>query len=260
MKKSQIVVGIIYMLILIISVILFIIVKNNEKNNQNIDAYFILDNQTNYIYSINDGFSIISDEEIESLKLLFKTYSDGNYIGDYYLTKVNLWNLFDKNNNYISYDGYLFAYSSNLKISIDASKSRTMNNLEMNLLKKHFKISSFNHLYTNEVYEVDLNNDGIVDKIICASNNSIETSNSENYNLIVSIIDNQVKAIVEEYNVSSTNVYSIKGFFNINNSAYKYVIVEKIMNYDGDVESYSVNDKIYKYYNNNYKEVKTTKR
>ncbi len=252
MKKWQVVVSIICLILCVISLIFAAIYKKNQNSK---DAYFILDNNTNYEYSASKGFSIVDDSEIQSLNLLFNTYENGQYIGDYYFSKVNSWNLFDKKSEYKSYNGHLFAYHGKMDLKVDNIKSRNINEEEKILISNKYGIYNFDYLFTNQVYEVDLNNDEVIDKIICVSNNSVDMDTRDMYNLIIFVIGDEIKTIIKELNVTTASVYSVKNIFNINNNVYKYIVIESIDNYNGDIESYKVTDMIYEYKKGNYTNV-----
>lgn len=239
-----IVCGFIYMVIL-----LFVL---NNSNKQNDKIYLVLDNQINYSYK-NGEYTEIDNEEIENIQEKFNVYIDNKNIGKYSLKAGNVWNLFDSENNYKYYKGYLFA--TNGKVKISDVNSRKLTESEKEMLEKKYNIKIKETINVEEVYDIYLNNNDISDKIICVSYSEVGENTSEFYNLILTNIDGEINTIIKEKGEEVNSLYYIKGIFKIDNEKNNSFIVQKIENYNGDIENYSINDYIYQYKKGIYKKM-----
>lgn len=252
MKKHQI---IIYVFLIVFFVTVFIVYKVLGIDPK-IDEYFVFSNSNNYGYSKKHEFYNISDDQIEKSKMLFNTYVDGSLKGKFYLSKINVWNLFDQNSEYVSYDGSLFAYAGNTDVKTEVPGCHKIDENDKKLLKEKFNVKSFESLVNDQSCDVDLNADGQNDKIIAVSNNSTELSLSDSYNIVITVVNKKISVLVEEHEVDSPNLYEISHLLNIGDKNEKYIILKGVVNYDGDIESYKSDYSIYEYKKGKYQQVK----
>ena len=224
--------------------------NNTSNNNVNEEAkYLVVGNISNLSYS-NNTFSKTNKSNIEELDKL-KVYVNNNYYGDYKFKSGENWNLFDKNNAYVNYNGNLLAYSDNFNIKVrNKYKIRTIDENDKVFLINNYNINSFEYLTTNEAIDIDLDNDGTKDEIICLS--SMEESNNikNYYNLLVLKLNNEKVTLIEEREKDAKYVYDIYGIINVENSPYDSIILTKTEGYISD--NPKVSSLIYNYKNDKY--------
>ena len=233
--------------------------KDNESNNSSSsnnssevkkeDKYLVLDNISNIHYN-NIDYSNAKIKRIEELDKL-KVYVNNNYYGDYKLKNAGNWNLFDKNDEFVNYNGSLIAFSENFNIKVRNNyKIREINEKDKVLLMNKYNLSTFEYLTTNEVIDYDLDNNGVMDEIICLS--SIEESNNPKnyYNVVMLKLNDEVIPLIEERENNAKYVYSIFSILNIENNKYDSIILTKTEGYIS--ENPKVSSIIYNYKNDKY--------
>ena len=227
--------------------------SNNKPNNNNSttvkeEKYLVINNTSNLNYS--DGkFTDVKISVIEALDNL-KVYVNNNFYGNYKLKYVSNWNLFDKKDEFVNYNGNLLAFNDNFNIKVRKYKIRQIDDNDKVFLINNYNLNSFEYLTTNEVVDIDLDNNGIVDEIICLS--SMEESNNikNYYNIIVLKLNNEKITLIEEREQDATYVYSINSIINIEDNEFDSIILSRVEGYIS--ESPKTTNLIYNYKNNNY--------
>lgn len=228
MKKRETTVFI----VLIISCLLiifcyFTFIKKKEDQSRE-RFYMVIDNVANLMY-VNNSWSYTNSSLIEKYGN-YETYSYNNYLGKNSLEYVNTWNLFDKDKNFVNYKESLFAYSDNFNIKKINTSIRNITDVEKQEIISNFHYDDFNYLLSNEVLDIDLNNDGIMDKIVCVSNvNENKNLSDKYYNLIYIKLNDKIIEVVNQnsknYNILRTDIYDLSYFFSYQKE--KYFIIKK---------------------------------
>ncbi len=256
MKNKRIILGIV--VVLAIYAVIMIIMFYKKNSNINTDKYLIVNNNLNLKFN-NGKYVKVGTSEIENSNIEFKAYVNNNYFGKYYLKYGGSWNLFDKSNNFIKYDGSLIAVSDGYELDFDNLNSRTINDDEKNYLTSKYGINNYDFLITNEVYDIDLDKNGTMDKIICISNSyyySLSETYIENYDiknnysLVLVILNGDEKVIHKEIGKNDITVYSVIGSFR-NDAKQINIIMESTVGYIS--ENPTSIDEIYTYKNNTKK-------
>lgn len=260
MKKNKIII----LLVIIIAyvVALFVILlgnkKTEEKNTKNNEKkYIVVDNFARLSFS-NNSWSKASTSEIESYgeyKVLINNKPFGNYKLEYGTT----WNLFNNANDYIDYEGNLFAYSDNFNINVvTLEKNNFLSDENKKIISEYFNYDDYSNLITNDVITVDIDNNGVMDEVVCVSNIGIDKKyKSKYYNLIFIKLNDE---IIEILNQNSSNskimeepVYNLSTLFELNRN--KYLVIKKTIGIDSDTPTESV--LLYQQLNSdNFKKVK----
>ena len=222
---------------------------NNQTDNNDEKKYLVIGNISNLSY-INNKFYGVKSNEIEKLDKL-KTYVNNKYYGDYKFKMGKNWNLFDKNNEFINYNGNLIAYSDNFNIKVRSKyKIREINEKEKVFLINNYNLSSFANLITNEVADIDLDNNGVEDQIICLSFMDENDNIKNNYRIVVIKLNNEKITLIDERNEDAKNIYSIYGIINIDNNKYDSIIITKTEGYI--TQDPKMSSLIYNYKNDKY--------
>ena len=249
MNKIKLLIGFIICVTIYMLIMLFIF--KDKIFDSDSGLIMVLDNQKNYLYK--DGkYQEISTSEIEK-EDEFNVYIDGSNTGKYGLKLGNVWNLFDKTNNYKSYKGYLFAINDNSKIEVEKNEFRKLDNNEKSYIKKMYNISKFDNLSNEKVYMIDLNNDEKLDKLICLNYYVVGENKKDYYNLIIAIIDDKNYNIINEKGLKVNSIYDVKMIYKLDKDKYKSIIIEKITNPEGDIHDYNIDDNIYNFDGKKYK-------
>ena len=254
MNKSKILIGFIICVTIYMGILLIAFRKQIFGKEEKIDIYMVLDNQKNYLYS--DGeYTEISDTEIEKLDKTFDTYVNYDDYGNYKLKMGSVWNLFDEKDDFKMHEGYLFAVSDSKKANVETSRPRSLTDEEKNMLKDDYEVSNLNNLMVEQVFDTDLDNDDKIDKLICVSYHEIGEDTKNYYNLVIAIIADKKYNIIKEKGSKLDNIYMIKAIFRIDEESHQSFVLEKITNPEGDIESYDVNDAIYRFNDGKYQAV-----
>ena len=250
---------ILFIVLLVYLVLMYLLFGNKDKDSLNF-KYIVLDDNIQLEYN-NESYYRINSDDINKLKINFDTYVNNSDFGNYRLEKVGSWNLFDSSNNIKIYDGYLLAINENSNVKVFDNNYREINSNEKEYIKDKYNISNFDFLINNQVYDIDLDNNGVLDQIICITNSyyyslsDIELSDYSldkyEYSLVFVIMNNnQYNTIIKEIGKNDLNLYSLKGIY----KSKKYnIILERTSNLFGDNKI--VKDNIYSFDKNKFSKV-----
>ena len=258
MKKKNLIIFII--ILLIYGFIMFLIFHNRVNNNtskeskiiDNTTRYLVIDNVSNWSY-INNSWKLVSTNAIDNSKQSYKVYQNNNYLGEYKLLYGNRWNLFNDNNEYVDYNGNIFAYSSNFDIRLIRFKEKEITEEDKSSITKDYNINNYDYLMNNQIISVDLDGNNELDQIIALSNIGEDYYDSKNfYNLISVKLNNKIYKIIDE-NKNNTDTlkistYKINRIFNLNNDF--YIVIEKIDGAESDMPSST--NYLYKFENDKF--------
>ena len=233
-KKNKVLI-IILSIVLIYAIIMVFVLKkdanNNKPNNQtdtNNTYYLLLNNISNWAYS-NNKWSSVSNGEITKADATYKAFVNNNYLGEYKVLYGTKWNLVDNDNNIVVYNGNLIAYSNDFNINVSHAASRKINADDEKIIKEQFSFANLSDLTENEAYDIDLDNNGVKDEIVCLSNVGSTSSLSSYFNLVFVKYNDNVKTIISE-NIKPEEMLDSKTYYislvaNINKSDVSSVIV-----------------------------------
>ena len=237
MKKRKflivfLIIGIIYSLI--------IIIINRSDNSKKDKRNILIIGENVFEYKNNE---ISKTEEINK-DVLYNVYINNNY---YEKTNLN-------NKKIDDYEGLLLAYSDNLNIIVKNADIDIIGNNDLQRINNIMGYNvNMNDLFVNESITLDLDNNGINDKIVNVSNLDFEKDQSIYFNLTYVILNNDIeqvliKEIVPAREVLISPVYYFYSTFNINNDSHNNIILQK--------RHFSMSEKpeslIYKYENGKY--------
>ena len=206
--------------------------SSQEKENKTIsnEIYYILTNHGSIVYKDNKWESISSYDIKDESK--YKTYVGESYLGDYNLIYGGIWNILD-NDEYKPYDNELIAFSLNMGANLRKASVRELNSDDRIFIISNFGYKNFDYLLYNQVYEIDLDSNGIEDKIVCVDNFDVSELNRDNYySLVYVILNNELITLVNDH--KKNNYYSVVGIFNKNNELNNSIILRRITNYEND--------------------------
>lgn len=217
--------------------------KESKKNNY----YLVTDNsEFEYYYKSFKKASITTIERQDK----FNVFVNNKLLGDYKLKYATYWNLFDEDNNFKMYDGKLLAMTSNMNAKVRNIEIREINDSDKVLLINNFDIKTFNYISTNEVVDIDLDNNGVMDEVICVSSMQESDNSNNHYSIVVVKLNNEVIPIIEEKKDKAIYVYNIYGIINIFEREHDNIIISRTKDYDTDEPR--TEDFIYQFKNNKY--------
>ena len=210
----------------------------------------VIDNISNWGY-VDGRWRTLDIDEIEDNE--FVVYVNHQYYGNYNLKYGTIWNLFDDNNSYVEYYGDLIAYSNDFNVVIPSYAVTNVTGVEISeittILGHGFNSST---LSTNEVVNIDLDSNGIVDKIVNVSN--LDSLEEEQYyfNLCYVVLNNEIQILINE-NVDEKMLllypkYNIEYILSFSNNEYYSFIMQE--GYFSEVDSTKNN--LYAFSNNKY--------
>ena len=261
MTKKKVVV--IILLVLLYGFIMFMLFykNNNDINNDkediiyyknDVSKYIVIGNTSNLMYRKNK-WSRVGNKTIQNSSNHFKTYNNNDYLGEYILQYGTNWNLFNDKSEFVDYDGDLFAYSDNFDIQLIRFNSSEITDDDKSIIIKKYGNKMFDNLITNEVVNVDFDNNGQIDKIICLSYNGMDLEESDYFYNLVFINLNGVYYTIIDQNKNNSNtlelpIYKINRLFSYENE--NYIIIEETYGIDSDSPS-SINN-LYKFKNDKF--------
>ncbi len=247
-SNKKVIIGVFICLFAYLLIIVFTYKKNIFDKRY---LYIVLDNQVNYLYN-NDGFKKINNSDLEKMNLKFNCYEDNINIGEYYLKRGTIWNLFDENNNYKYYSNYILAINGTYPFELDSINYRELSSEEKRYINDKYNISQ--DIISGKTIDVDLNGDNVQEKIIISSYNG-EDINTNDYNLVLIMNNKKYSEIVYNTNLNANNSYDIKAIFKLGEDKYKTIILEEIENIDGDIDTYKKENIIYQYGKKGYQKI-----
>lgn len=223
----------------------------NTPTEETSSYYMIIKNSGNLLYKDSKWSSATSDD-IENSNMLFSTYINNNYLGEYYPKYATVWSLFDKNSNYKNYTGDLIAYSNNFKVVLSNASFSSLTSDDKAFIKTNYNIDNYDYLINEQVYNIDLDGDGEKDKLVSLTNTDLsQLGIPYYYNLIYLVINNNLQTLVyEQKEDAMTNYYSIEIIFKKESDKSKSLIVKKITGFESDSSSNEL--QVYEYKNNQY--------
>ncbi len=243
-NKVKIIIGCIVLVIAIILRLVLYSDNSNENNDSFVETkYFFIDNYVAFSYK-NNSIKYLSYEDEGILKNKFNVYSDGNYLGNYYVRKIpSGLKLVDDNNNFIDYNGYLIgsSYYDSIRVSNIITDTNILgaNSIANGILKQENISATYDFETTNFIrYSVDINNDGLNEYIYLLSSKPL-TSDIE-YSILFTYENNEYNVISKEINNSSTGYQlTIVGLLDINNDNQLDIVVAK-SKFSHDIECYEI--------------------
>lgn len=220
-KKVPII--IIVILLLVIVLLLFVFKKDLKNNSKVVSNYMIIGNDSIWKYTNKWESSYYSDVDNNKMNV----YVDNIYKGEYVLKYGNGWNLF-LNDKYQQFSGSLIALSNNFGnvLNVDINEIDDNDIIKVNeILHSNYVKSNFSLM---EKVNVDLDNNGVLDKIVNVSNLDIEDEDKY-FNLVYIILNNKVyvlkKEIISKENYYNAPIYNIKVLVKF--SDYTNIVISK---------------------------------
>src|SRR5574344_2368510 len=264
MNKNKVLI-ILLIIILLYAALMFFLYKkgsnnttndvNNNTENTTITSsakYLVVNNISNYQY-LDGKWSKTSTNNLEDANNKFKVFSDNTYLGEYSLKYGKVWNLFDNKDNFVNYSGKLIAYSNNFNINLKRFTIRNLNEADKKILTDSYQITNFDDLYVDEAVDIDLDDNGVMDKIICASKGGFSTDPDVNsfYSIALVILNGENKIVVQE-GKDFDKIYNILTYFIMDGNT-AYLDLEYTSNVDTD---YQTNGTVlYQYSDGDFKKI-----
>lgn len=225
--------------------ILIYIIFISKKNYIDFDGYIVLSNYLNV--ECKDGnCNNISSDTLNNKKIKYNLYTNDNSYNNVNLKFGSVWNIFNKDYQYISTPKDFIAYSGKFNLTpYNIEKYlQELNDDDIDYIYKKYKDNNFT---ISNKYIIDLNNDGIDDKIVFATNYSEYDLKSEKAFWICYAEINGKKNIIYEKvykdNFNLVEDLSLKHLFKINDKIYFSILSEKFYNVNAkSLKLYVVSD------------------
>lgn len=240
MKNNQkIILGIVVVVLIVISIIAVMISNEQEENkktnennpNSNIPKkidYLVVDNTDLFSY-VNNNWQRLHN--YENLSEKFTVYVNKEYFGEYYLEYIKDWNILDEDRKFHNYEGNILAYTNGINVKLRKynienitveDKQEIATILASDITDINFSI--------DEKVMIDLDNNGIMDKIINVSN--LDSLDERMYfNLLYVVINGEVDVLIKDIvalnDLLIKPVYNINYILGINNDIYDSILVRE---------------------------------
>lgn len=183
--------------------------SDNNKTESTINySYMLINNTSNWRY-YKGTWSSFDPSNFNNNKKTFKVYNDCKFLGNYYLSHANVWDVYDSSENFVGYSGNLFAVSTDLNYTPVSTQTREMTSDEIDLVKTNMGIKNIGYMSEKEAVDVDLDHNGIMDKIIIVSNVGSEEVEEKFFNVIYVVLNNNMQKLVEDNIASKDSLSSI---------------------------------------------------
>ena len=222
--KKNLVIIIFIIICATVTLLAFII---NKKTG--FDGYFIYSNIASYRCN-NDECYEVDNEDLNKKELDYNVYLDNKEYKDSHLEYVKVWNIFDKNMEYISSPIDFFAYSGDFKIDYyDKKNTSELTDDDINYIKENLKnIKEYKPEYS-VVYNIDLDENDI--RLVIVSNYNEDTVESKDALYAFAYIDinnnrSEIYKKVFRDPLLTKNVY-LNSAYKIDNNIYLAIKEEK---------------------------------
>ena len=171
-------------------------------------------------------------------KVKVDAYNDNNYLGYYNLKYVNVWNIVDDNGSFVNNDEDFLGATKGLVTSVDNFESSTLLDDEKENVRVLMDYGYSVETISGETLSVDLNNDGVNEKVVYASNMN-EEGLDDYFSLLYVDIDGNIDVLFKkEFKASvlldepSFRIYAV---VQVKGMPYKNIILHK--NYNSEAGS-----------------------
>lgn len=227
-KVTYTIIGIMFIMFIIVLIIFKDNINPKEETKKEDYSYLIIGDDTTWKKQDNNKWINVSPKSINDEPK--NIWIDNKYFGKYKMKYINSWNLMD-NTKYINYDGKIIAASPKMNLQIN---EYNIDKIEDDDLKEINIIMNKNMMKEEITYQervnIDLDNNGILDKIINVSNLNDEGKQSYFSLLYVSINNkNQVliKENIEEKDYYNAPMYYLNYILNIDKEKSSSLVIEK---------------------------------
>ena len=169
MKKRYIVILII---VIVYFTVFFLLYGRAEIKYSKLKTTLIIGDNTIWQLDEKKWYNIVNNKDMENLNWQeFTVFVDNEKLGNYKIVYDDKWYLFDKKRNPISYSGNLIAYSANYEMKVkNFSQEKISDYTKVNEVLSENNITANQELTSNTLISVDIDNDGIDEKIYVAGN------------------------------------------------------------------------------------------
>lgn len=165
-----------YIIILIVLIVYFLVFfflfgkKNIDQEKYS--TTFVIGDSTVWNYSGKKWVNITSETSMAKLDWQkFDVYVDNQKLGNYYLWHDDKWYAFNDNKEAITITGKMLAYKSNHEIKIQEYKEEEITDFSyVHQVLKENNLSTSSILTTSNQSTIDIDNDGIEEKLYLISN------------------------------------------------------------------------------------------
>lgn len=181
---------------------------------------------------VTEGYLVVSDlggyycraklcsyktvEEMDLENRLIHVYQQNQDLGTYHLQYANRWNFF-QNNSWKNLYGDFFGVDDSLNGEVLPYRFETMTSYDFSSLNEvllHHNISFYHHLNTDRVLIVDLDQNGVEDRIYALSNQTEEENETIYFSTLFVELNGKIQEVYfhkseESYQNPYYNVFSI---------------------------------------------------
>lgn len=227
-KKNLILLLVLFVFLIIYVLIMFF--SNGGTSNFN-HGYILVDDLTAF-YCSKDGCTTTDLNKVDYEKRVFKEFADNGEVNDNLTVSYTDRFTISSNNKWIKASQDIVLFQDNLVVEpVSYTKRINITDDDLKVINKVFEKYTFTfdkgEAYVHGVYEIDINNDGVNDKIYHLSDTQKMDLKSLNYEILFGVVGDNVYVLGYSSSLSPTKMYNytIKSLFRMNNSNDLYVII-----------------------------------
>lgn len=206
-KKYKYIIIILFIFLVVYFMLIF------SMNKFSYEGYFVFKNFGNYRCN-NKKCKEVTYKKIEDVKISYNIQTNNNHYKNYKLKYINSWNLFDENKEWKNIEEDYIAYSNDLNLKLlEINNARNVNEKEKKYINKSCKynIKNFDNLDNNIVYEMHLNNNDKMDKIVMVGRYNVELPSNKLFNFIYIEVDGKRNILIND-TYKNMDSYDVPGY------------------------------------------------
>lgn len=207
---------IVFIILVFFLIYLFIVFLINPKGNGT--SGYILNSGIGSFYCENAICESVSNASVSSSSRVFAIYQYNEYVDNYQMRYVtDTWNFF-KNGSWKSIYGDYLAVDTALNFEYLPYKMVELTASQKSMIQSHTGIS-YEELNRNSVYTLDLDGNGVVDRLYALSNQTEEETNNDYFSIFFVEINGDLEPIylktVQDADGYVLPYYSVAGVLKI---------------------------------------------
>ena len=212
-KKNIKIIVILLACFLIYMFLMFLLISKNKGTSG-----YILNSGIGSFYCENAKCESVSDSDVSTGSQSFAVYQYNEYVDNYQVNyNMDTWNFFQNNSWKAIYGDYL-AIDTSLDFEYLPYEMVPLSGSEENMIQSRTKIS-YTALNRNNVYTLDLDNNGVTDRLYALSNQTEEEENNDYFSIFFVEINGDLQPIyintVQDADGYSLPYYNVAGVLKI---------------------------------------------
>lgn len=222
---------VIILVILYVIIMLVIFLPNYIRGLH--DKLYILSGDFIKIKYEHNGWHNITNNDDYKLKE-FNVYTADGTLGKYRILLTNKYYLYNESGKNVTYEGELFASTGTLKLGVTPKSTLELEDSDKEIIKnalEKIKITEYDNFNISQKYVLDVDNDGIDEKIYCLSNYFMESNFDKLFSVVFieknGEINILIKKVIDKDKIYDEPSYEINRIVDIKEDKKYEIIIEQ---------------------------------